>query len=618
MCGISGFINFSGSGEGLNTISKISAAMLHRGPDASGFYHDHHAALGHNRLSIIDLSECSNQPMADHTGRYHIVFNGEIYNYRQLRTRLHHYPFTSNGDTETILAAFIQWGPDCVKDFEGMFAFGIWDVLDKTLFLARDRLGVKPLYYHENGPAFLFASEIRALLQSGIIPAELNPVAASEFLQFQSITFPATIISNINTIEAGTWMMVSADKKIVGRYWNISQSDPSYDFNNVSQVKSTTKKLVENAVKRRLVSDVPVAAFLSGGIDSSAVVAIMSEFSSTPVNTFTVAFEEKEYDESAFAALISAKFNTRHQEIRLNAQYFMDDLLPALDAMDFPSGDGVNSFVVSKSIRQHGIKVALSGTGGDELFAGYPIFKHYTNLMRFRNWWALAAPVRKFASMILPNAGSKYQRYRQLLSTGYPGIAGFYPALRQVNSPSTISVCTSLPLDTGYPMNGYLHSEPILETLPLLSQVSFAEYMGYTQYTLLRDMDQMSMASSLEVREPFFDHDLVSYVLNIPDHIKHPHYPKQLLVEALGNLLPPEIVHRKKRGFEFPWKIWMKNELRSFCEQRLEAIGERDFIHKEQLMKKWKRFLNNHPQERWMELWLFVVLEYWLEKNNVR
>jgi asparagine synthase (glutamine-hydrolysing) len=617
MCGIAGYIDFSSKAQSTGeTVRRMSASMAHRGPDATGFYSNEQASLGHNRLSIIDLAACSNQPMADHTGRYHIVFNGEIYNYRQLRTRLHDYPFSTNGDTEVILAAYAKWGAESVQFLEGMFAFAIWDSHHHTLFLTRDRLGVKPLYYAESNGAFFFASEIRALLATGVIEPEADRRAISEFLQFQCITFPSTIIKDIQTLEAATWMRVSASDKVAGKYWQITDS-LDFDFNDRQAVESQIQLLLTRSIEQRMVSDVPVAAFLSGGIDSSAVVGLMSQLSSDPVNTFHVAFNEKQFDESMYASIVAKKFKTNHHEIRLQAANFLDDLVPALDNMDSPSGDGVNSFVVSKAISSRGIKVALSGTGGDELFAGYPIFSHFQKIMKYARWWNAALPVRTLASALLSSNG-RNGRLKEILRAPHASIDHFYAPLRQVTTRSVIQECTTLAGNVEFPSHGALQFDAKLAQLPLLSQLSVAEYLGYTQHTLLRDMDQMSMAVSLEVREPFFDHQLVKFALNVPDHYKIGNFPKQLLVQSLGNLLPPEIVHRQKKGFEFPWKIWMRNELKGFCEERIVSMGERDFINKKQLLRYWQRFLQNDPNILWMELWLFVVLEHWMQKNNVR
>ena len=324
-------------------------------------------------------------------------------------------------------------------------------------------------------------------------------------------------------------------------------------------------------------------------------------------------FEEKEYDESPYAEVISKKFRTRHTNVKVKPSLFLDELQSALNAMDSPSGDGINSYVVSKKIRQNGITVALSGIGGDELFAGYPIFKQFLQLQKLAKVWGIATPVRNVVAGIYGNRKSANPRLEQLLRIKTATISDAYPIFRQLISPAGIQSLTNLTSN----VSSLIGDTSNWKSFPLLSQVTMAELNGYTQHTLLKDTDQMSMAASLEVREPFFDHDLVEYVLNIPDSLKFPSTPKQLLVDAVGDLLPAEIVHRKKQGFLMPWEVWMKNELKAFAEDLIHKISQRDFINQEALQSKWNSFLAGKPNERWLELWLFVVLEYWLEKNNV-
>jgi len=342
----------------------------------------------------------------------------------------------------------------------------------------------------------------------------------------------------------------------------------------------------------------------------------MAEAGDNKPNTFNVSFDEKEFDESYYAEIIARKFRTHHTKILLKPASFLDELQNALNSMDTPSGDGINTYVVSKAIRQKGMKVALSGIGGDELFAGYPYFNQYLQLQQKKWLWKFPASIRKMAAL---NSGEKKARVLQLLENDSPAIANAYPVFRQIIAPTMINRLTTL--------NGALQFTSLeselnnragnLEQLPLLSQVSAAEYLGYTQHTLLKDADQMSMANSLELREPYFDHDLIEFVLAIPDSFKKPVYPKSLLVESVKPLLPDEIVFRRKKGFLFPWALWLKNELRSFCEEHINKISQRPFINGEQLQNYWLRFLRGDKNIRWAEIWLFVVLEYWLEKNNV-
>ena len=618
MCGIAGIVSFSRSVDLPATIRRMTDAMAHRGPDADGFYTNDKIALGHRRLSIIDLSTAANQPIADHTGRYQIIFNGEIYNYRDVKKLLPDYPFSTNSDTEVLLAAYSKWGADCLPYLKGMFAFVIWDSVEQVMFIARDIMGVKPVYYFVNDNVFLFASELRGVLGSDMVPAKANKSAIREFLSYQSVGFPQSAIQDILQLEAGSSITIRDDKYTIKKYWDITGAPTvDFDFGDKLRVQQQIRQLLRNAVERRLVSDVPLGAFLSGGIDSSAVVGLMAEVGTGRPNTFTAGFEEKEFDESGYANIISRKFNTNHNQVLLKPAVFLDELTNALNAMDTPSGDGVNTYVVSKAIKQSGLTVALSGVGGDELFAGYPFFKQYLQLKKYASVWGPSKLLRWGAGLALGNS-NKSQRMKQLLNAPDASIRYFYPEFRRIISPQLLASLTKWDDNRPTLLEEQLVKLPAsLEKYPLLSQVSIAEYTGYTQHTLLKDTDQFSMAVSLEAREPFFDHDLIEFVLAVPDTLKYPNYPKQLLVESLNGLLPDEIVHRKKQGFLFPWSVWMKKELRSFCEQHLQRAAQRDFINGKNLLAYWKRFLNNDTSVRWMEIWLFVILEYWMEKNNI-
>ena len=619
MCGLSGILNLKKQAADPAIIHRMSDCMAHRGPDADGFYIKEEVALGHRRLSIIDLSAVANQPLFDVTGRYALIFNGEMYNYREVKNQLPDYPYKTNGDSEVILAAYSKWGAECLDRFVGMFVFVIWDTHLHELFIARDRMGVKPLYYYIDESHFLFASEIRALLKSGVVPAKINPEAIDDFLSFQSVGFPHSIIKNIQQLEAGCYLLVKDQSITVKKYWDITKAKVDFDFSEKQKVQKHLKDLLQQSVQRRLISDVPLGAFLSGGIDSSAIVGLMAHASTERVNTFNIGFNEKEFDESRYADIIAKKFNTRHTSIKLNPGVFIDELQNALNSMDTPSGDGVNTYVVSKKIKQSGLTVALSGVGGDELFAGYPFFFQFYKLKKWNSTWNLSRPFRKLAAGIMPVNGSiRKDRLKQLLQSQNASIAEWYPVLRQIISPRVIGKMTNQNIKVNSIVGEQLQlKKRDIESFPLLSQVSIAEYLGYTQHTLLKDTDQMSMAVSLEVREPFFDHELVEFVLNIPDNIKYPTYPKSLLVESLGDLLPNEIVHRKKQGFLFPWNVWMKNELKTFCEERINNVCERSFISSDELKKRWHKFLAGDASVRWMEIWLFVILEHWLEQNNV-
>lgn len=618
MCGIAGIFSFNRSLDIPGIVRRMTGAMPHRGPDADGFYTDEQVGLGHRRLSIIDLSSAANQPFTDHSGRYKIIFNGEIYNYREIKNRLPDYPFMTNSDTEVLLAAYEKWGSASLEMLKGMFTFVIWDLRDKKMIIARDRMGVKPLYYFRNENCFAFASELRGLMASGLMPRKANTTAIREFLSFQSVGFPISAIENIEQLEAGSCCLISNGKVEIKKYWEITaQRHHDFDFSNVQDVQNKVYQLLLESVSRRLVSDVPLGAFLSGGIDSSAVVALMKEAGDTNPNTFTIGFDEKDFDESEYAAIIAKKFNTNHNRVLLKPTVFLEELTNALNAMDTPSGDGVNTYVVSKAIRNSGMTVALSGVGGDELFAGYPFFKKYLQLRKYNAAWQGTKILRQ-AATVFAGSSSRGNRVKQLLMAPTCSIRHFYPEFRRIITPEQLAKLTTWKKSEPTVLETALNELPAsLEKFPALSQVSIAEYLGYTQHTLLKDTDQFSMAVSLEVREPFFDHDLVEFVLAIPDKIKYPEYPKRLLVESLHGLLPDEIVHRKKQGFLFPWSVWMKRELKAFCEQQLKNLAQRDFIRGEQLLGQWNKFLQNDPSVRWMEIWLFVILEYWMEKNDI-
>lgn len=619
MCGLTGILNLKDRAVDENIIRRMSDCLKHRGPDADGFYVKHEIALGHRRLAIIDLSPEANQPLFDHTGRYVIIFNGEIYNFREVKRELPDYPYRTNGDSEVILAAYAKWGPACLEKLAGMFAFALWDTQSHELFLARDRMGVKPMYYYMDDEHFLFASEIRGLLASGFVPRKVNIAAIDDFLEFQSVGFPHSIIKNVFQLEAGSWMKISKARKEIKKYWDITKPHQYEGLDDRRQVQQQLRSLLDRAIARRLISDVPLGAFLSGGIDSSAVVGLMAAASSGPVNTFTIGFEEKAFDESEYASIIAKKFNTRHTTVKVQPTLFLDELQHALNSMDSPSGDGVNTYVVSKKIRQSGLIVALSGVGGDELFAGYPFFPRYYKLRKWKSAWNLSRPFRQLtAGFIKVNGSMRHDRLKQLLSSGKVSIDECYPIFRQINSPRMIGKLTTHAVGNHSLVAQQLQERSAaIEQFPDLSQVSIAEYLGYTQHTLLKDTDQMSMAVSLEVREPFFDHELVEFVLSIPDKWKYPVYPKSLLVESLGDLLPPAIVHRKKQGFVFPWEVWMKKELRSFCEGRIRQLATRDFMVADKVLERWNKFLQSDGSVRWMEIWLLVILEYWMEKNDV-
>lgn len=621
MCGICGAISPTLTP---GHFQKITDTLAHRGPDDAGSWREGLVFLGHRRLSIIDLSANGHQPMLSPDGRLVLIFNGEIYNFRELRAELNDYAYRSNTDSEVILAAYARWGKDCVKRFNGMFAFAIYDRQAETLFIARDRLGIKPLYYYQEGSQFIFASEVRALLAFDLVTPRIDPDSLADYLRYQTVHAPRTILKDIYMLPpAHCWELRPGDFGRPEAYW--SPLEATTNANGQSRNRADWKKAVfetlQKAVERRLVSDVPFGAFLSGGIDSSAVVALMARAGQS-VKTFNVSFAEEEFSEARYARIIAEKFHTDHHEIHLSPGEFLHQIPDALAAMDHPSADGPNTWVVSKATREAGITMALSGLGGDELFAGYPIFRRAVRLERLSGLHLLPVALRKWigAGLRQVRPGIESAKVAQILALPEFGAMNAYPVNRQAFlDPQLQRLLTfDLPSNRVVDILQAYRKNASFQQLPLLSQVSVAEISTYMQNVLLRDTDQMTMAHALEVRVPFLDHELVELALQIPDREKYPHTPKQLLVESLGELLPPEIVHRPKMGFTLPFAQWMKHELRDFCAHQLEVLMELPSFRRESLQAYWQDFLSGHPDVSWSRIWSLVVLGYWLERHGVQ
>jgi asparagine synthase (glutamine-hydrolysing) len=624
MCGINGIVGMEGVNASEPILRAMNSALAHRGPDADGVFIDAEAgvAFGHRRLAIIDLSQNGNQPFTSSDRKLTLVFNGEIYNYPELRKQLADYPFQSGGDTEVILAAYSRWGVDCVHHFNGMFAFALYDAQKQRVLIARDRLGIKPLYYAQHGSGLVFSSELRAILASGLVDRKINRKGLIDFLRYQTVHAPETIIDGVFMLEPGHRIVVS-DSEIVHEAWWDLASAVKPVLHSREHILTEIREKLTQSVELRMRADVNFGAFLSGGIDSSAIVGLMSEVSDRPVQTFTVTFDESDFNEGVYAAQIAKKFNTDHTAIRLSPGDFLDAIPAALAAMDHPSGDGPNTFIVSQATRNAGVKMALSGLGGDELFAGYSIFKQATDILDKR--WLMSYPkvFRRMAGWGLRTMkpGIASWKTSEILIQDYLDLEHIYPYSRLVLSDQQVS---SLRSDGRIAEN---RVKSILQTrlapnsaafaLPYLSQVSIAEISTYMQNVLLRDTDQMSMAHALEVRVPFLDHNLVTYTLGVPDPYKFPHTPKKLLTDALGTLIPQEIVERKKMGFTLPWEHWMKHELKDFCSGALTQLGKREGFNPRGIQQLWQSFISGSKTVTWSRVWHLVVLENWLKQNNV-
>ncbi len=625
MCGIAGIFGLERLDDPRAKIRRMIDALAHRGPDAQGEWLGDQVVLGHRRLSIIDPDHASDQPFRSSDGTCALVFNGEIYNYRELRSQLEHagIVFRTGSDTEVLLAAYMQWGEGCLPRLHGMFAFAVYDDRKKELFIARDRIGIKPLYYHESDQHLLFASELRALLATGLVPRKLDHHALIDHLRYQTVHAPATIVRDVRMLMPGHCMVVSDNEVVIRKWWDLERSVQREARSlDLTTVQREIRERSSRAVERRMVADVPFGAFLSGGIDSSAVVGLMAQASDRAVHTFSVVFDEEEFSEEAHAATVARKFNTTHTAIRLKA----DDLLTALPQilrdMDHPSGDGPNTWMVSRATKQAGISMALSGLGGDELFAGYPFFKHVLSLWekrwltQFPTW--MRAPLRSIAVRAKPDLARSAWADALLLDAFT--VDRTYPLARLLatdRSLRSIMQQRILPPNAVRSIMHRLIRESGGHDLPFLGQVSLGELSTYLPNVLLRDTDQMSMAHALEVRVPFLDHELVEFVIGVSDRLKFPHTPKQLLVNSLGDLLPPEIVHRRKMGFVLPWEKWMHNELREFCGERLKQLGKRQMFKPGSIEALWNSFLNGDRRTGWFRLWSLVVLEDWLQRHAI-
>lgn len=623
MCGICGIIGLGDKEAAEKGISLMNAALAHRGPDDDGFFVDSGIALGHRRLAIIDLSKNGHEPMFSADGRFVLVYNGEIYNFKNLRLELQRskvgdtnsaYSFRTQSDAEVIIAAYQRYGVECVRFFNGMFAFAIWDKQKEELFIARDRVGIKPLYYWQGNNNILFSSEIRALLKSNLVPKKLDKNALYDYVTFQTVHAPSTILEDVKMLLPGHYLLIKKGEANIPvkqqKYWSLEDIPVQSSGKSYDQICKDIKDLFFAAVERRLIADVPFGAFLSGGIDSSLVVAVMSKLMRERVRTFSVSFAESEYSEAPYASQIAKQYNTEHHDIKLSPNECLFKLPDALTSMDHPSGDGINTYIVSEATKKAGITMALSGMGSDELFAGYPLFKRLYKLEKMK--WVSGFPFVSFPfhimNMLKPSPASN----KLLEIAGLPNwsLENTYPVTRETFTKKETE--RLLKLVTYNDRNLMLNKKH-----EILSRISVAELSNYLPDVLLRDTDQMSMAHALEVRVPFLDYTLVEYVLGLSDEVKYPHTPKKLLTDSMKGLLPENITNRKKMGFTFPWNVWMRKELKSFCEENINSLSERDYFNKDNLQSLWKDFLKESPNCPWYKIWHLVVLENWIKENKI-
>ncbi len=643
MCGICGEIDFS-KGIKIEPIKRMCDVLVHRGPDDEGMVfirgdeyfevknsselppvdNGFEVGLGHRRLSIIDLSEVAHQPMSNEDGTVWVVFNGEIYNFQDLRVGLnqngHH--FKSRSDTEVILHAYEEWGVECLSRFRGMFAFAIWDSNLKRLFMARDRLGEKPLVYFNGNGRFIFASEIKAILQDSDVSRKLNIFALHNYLTYQYVPSPDTIFEGIKKLPPAHYLLYDGSDNVrIEQYWKLNFSPIQNNYEDLSEVCDLIRTELEESVKLRLISDVPLGAFLSGGIDSSLVVGVMAKLSGRPVKTFSIGFEEKDFDELSYARLISNHFATEHHEfvVKPNAIEILPKLVWYYNE-PFADSSAIPTYYVANLTKDF-VKVVLTGDAGDENFGGYPRYLRSQWVARFTK---IPEKLRKD---LLPNFLRAFSTLHWREKT-LNRLSDFMESLstdQARNYAEQIKIFNGKEKEDIYTEDFRKRVEKINSldfvlkkfeesgTEDLLEQLLYVDINSYLPEDLLVKMDIATMANSLEARVPFLDHKFMELVAGIPSHLKiKGSMTKFILKKAFSDLLPEAILKRKKMGFGVPVSRWFKKELKEYVYEILmdSRTLNRGYFRREGI----ERLLDEHIASRYdhsAKIWALLILEIW-------
>jgi asparagine synthase (glutamine-hydrolysing) len=626
MCGLCGEVRFDGGPVEAAAVTSMRDQMPHRGPDASGLYVSPTASagLGFRRLKIVDLSDVANQPMPNEDGSVHVVFNGEIYNFHGLRQELlgRGHQFRSRSDTEVIVHLYEEYGPQCIDRLDGMFAIAIWDDRRQRLVLARDRAGKKPLFYLNNASRIVFASEMKAFFGRRDLNLSIDPQAIPYYFIYGYVPCPQTFYRGVRQVEPGTVMTVERDGTMSSRvYWALDYPDEKSvprEHHERAAVKAKLRTLMTNAVERRLISDVPLGAFLSGGVDSTIVVGLMSQLIDRPVKTFSIGFKDSPgYDETPYARLVAERFKTDHTEFIVEPDAF--DLIDKLVwHHDGPFGDSsaVPTYLVSQLTRQH-VTVVLTGDGGDELFAGY--LRFYAALTAERTPQALRG-VLKAVSHGLPVGGSarhvlsRIQRFATAASlpleeriTRWSSL--FYDDVEELLAPELLQ--SVAPIDKLRYLRRFQGS---LNGRSTLSQILAINFNTYLLDDLLIKTDRCTMANSLEARAPFLDTALMEYVAGLPDAMKLARgRTKIILRETFDDLIPAEIQRRGKMGFGIPFGQWFRGALRDVLHDHLLSSHAR---YQEYLSSSYvRRLVKRHDEgaaDLGLQLWALLSFEVWL------
>lgn len=625
MCGLAGYFRWSGESSvdhDQSILAKVGSSILHRGPDQGGTYVDQRIALVHRRLSILDLSESGKQPMTSESGRYVIVFNGEIYNFKELRRELEKigYTFVSQSDTEVLVALYEQYGADCLKKLNGMFAFAIWDKRSEELFIARDRLGKKPLYFYQAEGEFAFGSEIKALLNMPFVKKKLRADAVRDFFSYQYVPDPKTIFENLYKLPPGYWLLTDGKAIRKEQYWDMDFTPRVYQ--SLTSTKEQLYDLIADSVKIRMISDVPLGAFLSGGIDSSCIVGLMASQSKTPVTTCSIGFDSKKFDEVQYARRVAEQFNTDHHEftVRENVTKEFKSIAAFFDE-PFADPSFVPTYFVSRLARQR-VTVALAGDGGDENFAGYEKYHVDSVENSLRRLFPTAVRRHLFPSFarILNNSRlTPFRKARSLLLalSKEPG-PGFFDS-NCFFSPEVWAFLVNPKFELG--LNGYDPSTVTTDhyqNAPAedhLSKVLYSDFKTYLPGDVLVKVDRMSMANSLETRAPLLDYRVVELAAGIPASMKlKGNEKKYVLKETFSGMLDNDILFRKKMGFSVPLANWLRTELRAVGESVFRGGGESlsKIFRLERVVELWERHLagdNRFTQE----LWTILMFAIWSE-----
>ncbi|MGI8958660.1 MAG: asparagine synthase (glutamine-hydrolyzing) [Bryobacteraceae bacterium] len=565
MCGIAGYVSAAASADSEAVLKRMTDVIAHRGTDDCGYYHDEHAHLGHRRLSIIDVAG-GHQPMPNETRSHWLVYNGEIFNHGNIRPQLEQagHRYRTRCDTETIIHAYEEFGPKSVDLFRGMFAYAIWDSKQRRLFAARDRLGIKPFYYHWDGRTFAFASEIKALLMHPAVHAELENQVLPEYLAFGYVSEERTLFRGIRKLMPGHHLTLdlggTKPNLQIHQYWDVPLPAPSKA--SEQELIGETRARLEESVRLRLMSDVPFGVFLSGGVDSSAIAALMKQLTNGPVKTFSVGYSENEFSELGYAAQVAQTIGTEHRELKIGIGDFFNEL-PRLiwhedEPITWPSS--ISLYFVARLAATE-VKVVLTGEGSDEIFAGYERYRwHQLNTRAGELYGVLPGFLRGAVSRHLETTPLLKASLRRKIRHTFIGreptveslvLDNFYCAFSREEQNRLLG---STPRDV---YGDYLRFWNSREGTPLLSRMLYADQKTYL-VELLMKQDQMSMASSIESRVPFLDHTLVEFSTTIPDSLKiRGKTQKYILKRAVGDLLPPHIIHRRKMGFPTPLQEWL-------------------------------------------------------------